>query len=154
MSTTPEGYSSARIAGLDFSYPSDWQAVPHAEADLVLAWPEGKLEGFRPNVVITSEPTELSIQRLSTRAMATVLAAHTGSYLVACDLWGFEPTPARRITFAYTASGTTINVIKLLVRLDGRAVDFTFSCALSQYGSLEPLFTFMAQSIRSVEAAA
>ncbi|EMY32659.1 hypothetical protein D477_019056 [Arthrobacter crystallopoietes BAB-32] len=154
MSTTPEGYSPAQVAGLGFSYPSEWQRVDQPEADLVLAWPEGKVEGFRPNLVITSEATDMSIQRLSTRAMATVLAAHTGSYLIACDLWGVDPVPARRIGFTYTASGSTINVEKYLFRIGGQAVDFTFSCGVRQYYSLEPLFGYIARTIRPAEVAA
>lgn len=140
------------LRGLSLRAPTEWERMDVAGTELVLAGPEeaAAQQDFRPNLVVLAEPSEASIQQLSTRAMTSAMGDATSTYMVSCDLWTGD-YPARRLEFTHRVDSLLVNVLKHIFVAGGQAVELTFSCLVSQRSAYAQLADYIASSVDFME---
>lgn len=141
-----------QLQHLSLRVPAEWERLDVPGTEMVIAGPEAAAEQqqFRPNLVVLAEPTEASIQQLSTRSMASAMGDATSAYIVACDLWTGD-CPARRLEFTHRVDSMLVDVIKHIFVVSGRAVELTFSCLVGQRSAYAQLADYIASSVEFTE---
>lgn len=135
--------------GLTVRRPPSLQRLDSPTAELILAVPEPGDGRFRTNLVVTVEPSDATIERLSTETMAAALATNPETVLLACDLVVFHPlAPGRRIEFAYLAGECAVCVTQWLFLAQGHAVCATASRAVDQVLGSDSTFDYVVDSLR------
>lgn len=140
------------LQDLSLRAPAEWERMDVRGTELVIAGPEAVAarQLFRPNLVVLAEPSQASIQQLSTRAMASAMGDATSTYMVSCDLWG-GGFPSRRLEFTHRVDSMLVDVVKHLFATGDRAVELTFSCLVSQRSAYAELADYMAASVEFTE---
>lgn len=159
-----EGWRVLATPLIDVQAPATWPDVPRDErrgvgdvpapdADAVAAMP-GVVSGrFRPNVVVTSAPTDESIESISLRVLAETAAIPGWSRSLSCDLWTGAGAPARRHEFFYAVGSVVVLVTAHVLLVDRHRVDVTFSRAIEDAVPLTDVGAGVAASIRPRSAA-
>lgn len=157
---TGEGWRAVVSPRIELQAPAGWLDVPRAErlgvdgipvpdADAVAAMPDVPTGRFRPNVVVTSAPSDEPIEVLSARVIAETDAIDGWSRSLACDVWQDAGAPARRHEFFYVSGLTVVLVTTHLLLVDRHRVDVTFSRALEDAAALRGVGAGIAASIRA-----
>lgn len=145
-------YPLIELRGLSLHAPADWERMDVAGTELVIAGPEASAgqQDFRPNLVVLAEPSEASIQQLSTRVMASAMGDLTSTYMVSCSPLDTDQ-PSRRLEFSHRVDSMLVDVIKHIFLVGGRAVELTFSCLVSERSAYAQLADYMAASVEFTE---
>ncbi|MCC3284117.1 hypothetical protein [Arthrobacter caoxuetaonis] len=135
-------------ANVALERPSDWEVIPHPDAELVVAAPLTKwMEegGFRPNVAVTAFPFPGTVTQLSTVVMASLLTSLADPYLISVD-----PVPqleaVRRLEYLHRGSGGLIHCSQLLLIRNGLAASVTTSCSANQLTAYDEVLGAIALS--------
>ena len=133
--------------------PADWTRQDTEGTDMVLLSPPVRTGVFRPNVVVTSQPYEGSIAKLSTFAMAAALGELTSPHLIACNIWPHPAGDGRQIEYTHQMGNQILHVQRWTFAVDGKAVDVTATCSSTQLTAIDELFGYMAANIEFRKAA-
>ncbi|WP_262105741.1 hypothetical protein [Arthrobacter sp. Marseille-P9274] len=127
--------------------PAGWSRQRPEGTDLVLLAPPAGTGAFRPSVVVTSQPYDGSIAKLSTFAMAAAIGELDRAHLIACNIWPHPAGSGRQIEYSHQLGNQVLHVQRWTFAVDGRAVDVTATCASTQLTAFDELFGYLAAKI-------
>jgi hypothetical protein len=142
------GTAVARTRDLSVPVPDGWSEIVVDGADLVLAMPERSDGPFRPNVVVTREPTTEPATAAAADAIAAVLALRPGTQILSVDLDPSLPADAQTVTYGYQADQTYVLVQQWVVVVGGARVNITASCAVEEMMWVHGHFAALVHSMR------
>ena len=132
---------------LDFQRPRDWLPTQVDGVDRVILAPKGWGQ-FRPSLVVTSQPYDGTIAKLSTFAMAAAMGDLQHTYLIACEIWQHQAEPGRRIEYTHRLDDQELHVQRWTFAHLGYAIDLTATCATTQLTSVDALFDHVARTLQ------
>lgn len=147
-SSSAPGTAIARTRDLSVPVPDGWSEIAVDGADLVLAMPERTDGSFRPNVVVTREPTTEPALAAAADAIAAVLALRPGTQILSVDLDPFLPSGTQIVTYGYPAEDTYVLVQQWVVVVGGARVNVTASCAVEEMMWVHGHFAALVRSMR------
>ena len=154
MSTSnAQAFPLEASADITIPRPAEWTRQDAEGTDMVLLSPPVRAGVFRPNIVVTSQPYEGSIAKLSTFAMAAALGELTNPHLIACNIWPHPTGDGRQIEYTHQMGNQILHVQRWTFALDGRAVDVTATCSSTQLTAIDELFGYLAANIEFRKAA-
>ena len=145
--SSPGHYPVETTNDIRIPCPAGWSRQRTDGADLVLLAPPARNGAFRPNVVVTSQPYDGSIAKLSTFAMAAAIAELDRARLIACNIWPHRAGNGQQIEYTHQRGNQVLHVQRWTFAVDGRAVDVTATCAATQLTAFDELFGFLAAKI-------
>lgn len=146
------GMIGARVAAGPVSLvpPPGWTSGPllPGTAAVLLAPPPAD-GGFRPNLVVVSEPSEASAAKLATVTLATHQVVMADYHLIDVDRWDRAVPDGRRFEYLHRQGATALHAVQYTAALPGSAVHITFTCAEHQVADCDAVFLACADTIEA-----
>lgn len=137
-----------RLRGITLQAPAQWEQVDTPGVELMIAAPHEPPQGeARPTLVVSTERSSASIQRLSSEMMTAAVTGANSSYVVSCDLWSAGDVPGRRIELTHRVGSEQVDVITHLFATSDRAIELTFSCPVASRSAYAGLANDIAASL-------
>lgn len=124
-----------------------WESLSHEGAELVLALTDTPSGAFRPNIVLTSTPSDAPIEAASSVSIAAILTDHPGAQIIAVDLWAEQAVDGRMITASYPAGDLQIVILRWIWATGLRHVHLTASVATHQFLACQPTLSHAATAL-------
>ncbi|GAA4367557.1 hypothetical protein [Paeniglutamicibacter cryotolerans] len=133
---------------LSLELPSGWEPGPGiAGTDAIALAPADSAGGFRPNLVVNSEPFSGSTAKLSTVVLATHQVTMSDYHLIDVEAWDGLASEGRRFEFMHRQGGLLLHCIQYTASLNGLATHVTFSCAEDQLARWDAALLECAETI-------
>ena len=144
---TDSDYDYRELPLATVTFPREWEDVTQLGADFAAA-PSSGWSIFRPSFVVTSVEAAVGIDEASAVTMTAEQQRIPGTNVVACDVWPHQDVPGRRIELFYPAEDYTVLVSRWIWSTGTHLVHATASRLPHQAESLDPVFSYLASSLR------
>ncbi|GAB3753089.1 hypothetical protein GCM10027591_01360 [Zhihengliuella somnathii] len=142
---------TGRRGSLAADIPEPWIAENvRDEIELIAYLPANEKVPFTPNLVVTVNPFEGTIEEFAGRAVTALLATTQQPQLIDVGLWGGRDTRTVVYTHSSPQLGLRLRSVEFLTIIDGVAIQATATTTVPQWLAIGPQLEEIARTLRVV----